>query len=113
MGYYSGLTACCSLNDRDRSYAAPEEQLLWRLEDLEERLQELAGERRQNWEGCYLPESSLRYILPEDLHHEAHVRAAIALALADLEERYLIRRSPVPEESDFRQVEIRELAIAV
>ena len=45
MGYFSDLAAQYVPCDYDHSYTPPEKQLLWRLEDLEERLHELTTQR--------------------------------------------------------------------
>ena len=45
MGYFSNLAAEYVPYDHDHSYTPPEKQLLWRLEDLEERLRELTNHR--------------------------------------------------------------------
>ena len=85
MGYFSNLAAQYVPNDHDHSYAPPEKQLLWRLEDLEERLHELTNHRTgKRDDGVCLSESDLRYVLPEHFLSASDVRKAIDLAISDL-----------------------------
>lgn len=99
MGYFSNLAIKQISYDYDRSYLPPEKQLLWRLEDLHDRLNELNGTRRRCEDrGCF-SEDDLRYALPEHFITAADVKAAIALAIHDLADRYGIHiREDDPEE---------------
>ena len=64
MGYFSNLAVQYVPNDHDYSYPPPEKQLLWRLEDLENRLHELTTQRSgRRDEGEYFSEDNLRYVL--------------------------------------------------
>ena len=84
MGYFSNLAAQEVLYDHDHSYTPPEKQLLWRLEDLEERLHELTTQRTgRRDEGACLSESDLRYVLPGQFLSVSDVRKAIDLAVND------------------------------
>lgn len=100
MGYFSNLAAHEVLYDHDHSYTPPEKQLLWRLEDLEERLHELTTQRTgRRDEGVCFSESDLRYVLPGQFSSVSDVQKAIDLAVKDLEERYgiYVHGKPVEE----------------
>ena len=89
MGYFSNLAAHEVLYDHDHSYTPPEKQLLWRLEDLENRLHELTTQRTgRRDEGEYFSKDNLRYVLPEHFLSASNVRKAIQLAISDLRDRY-------------------------
>ena len=100
MGYFSNLAAQYVPYDHDHSYTPPEKQLLWRLEDLEERLHELTTQRTgKRDEGVCFSESNLRYVLPGQFLSVSDVQKAIELAVNDLAERYgiYVRGKPVEE----------------
>ncbi len=89
MGYYSNLAAEYVTYDNDHSYTPPDRQLLWRLEELEERLHELITQKTGNRdEGICFSEENLRYVLPEHFLSASDVRKAIDLAIDDLRDRY-------------------------
>lgn len=89
MGYYSNLAAEYVPYDNDHSYTPPDRQLLWRLEELEERLHELITQKTGNRdEGICFSEENLRYVLPEHFLSASDVRKAIDLAIDDLRDRY-------------------------
>lgn len=100
MGYFSNLAAQYVPNDHDHSYTPPEKQLLWRLEDLEERLHELTTQQTGKCDDsvCF-SESDLRYVLPGQFFSASDVQKAIELAVDDLAERYgiYVRGKPVEE----------------
>ena len=107
MGYFSNLAAHEVLYDHDHSYTPPEKQLLWRLEDLEERLHELTTQRTgKRDEGVCFSESDLRYVLPEHFLSVSDVRKAIELAVNDLAERYgiYVRGKPVEEVPEMDEI---------
>ena len=92
MGYFSNLAAEYVPYDHDHSYTPPEKQLLWRLEELEDRYHELLTQKTGNRdEGVCFSEDSLRYVLPEHFLSASDVRKAIDLAISDLKERYGIQ----------------------
>ena len=99
MGYFSNLAMEYVPYDHDYSYAKPEQQLLWRLEDLENRREELAGKRRVHEYSACFSDEDLRYILPEHLKSAAEVASAIELAVNDLAEKYgiYVREKPAEE----------------
>ena len=83
MGYYSNAAIDKKVHREDHSCTSHRQQLQWRLEALEARLQELGGESR-----CCFSESDLRYALPEDFRSVPDVKAAIALTVQELAGRY-------------------------
>ena len=107
MGYFSNLAAHEVLYDHDHSYTPPEKQLLWRLEDLEERLHELTTQRTgRRDEGVCFSESDLRYVLPGQFLSVSDVRKAIELAVDDLADRYgiYVRGKPVEEVPEMDEI---------
>ena len=87
MGYFSNLAAQYVPDDHDHSYTPPEKQLLWRLEELEDRYHELLTQKTGNRdEGVCFSEDNLRYVLPEHFLSASDVRKAM-----DLKERYGIQ----------------------
>ena len=113
MGYFSNLAAEYKPYDDDHSYPPPEKQLLWRLEDLEDRLYELTKQKTGKWdEGDYFPEDNLRYVLPEHFLSASDVRKAIVLAISDLRERYGIYVGDAPEQGDPVMDEITDMQIS-
>ena len=107
MGYFSNLAAQYVPYDHDHSYTPPETQLLWRLEDLEERLHELTTQRTgKRDEGVCFSESNLRYVLPGQFLSVSDVQKAIELAVNDLAERYgiYVRGKPVEEVPEMDEI---------
>lgn len=115
MGYYTDLAKKLDLYGGDYSFTPPDVQLLWRLDDLLERQEELAQQERRYYCGAIYPENELRYILPEHLKDPDHLQAAIDLAIRDLKDRYDIdvlaedREEPVVDEITDMQVSIRDV----
>ena len=107
MGYFSNLAAQYVPYDHDHSYTPPEKQLLWRLEDLEERLHELTTQRTgRRDEGVCFSESDLRYVLPGQFLSVSDVQKAIELAVNDLAEQYgiYVRGKPVEEVPEMDEI---------
>lgn len=107
MGYFSNLTAHEVLYDHDHSYTPLEKLLLWRLEDLENRLHELTTQRTgRRDEGEYFSEDNLRYVLPEHFLSASNVRKAIDLAISDLRDRYgiYVGDQPAQEEPEVDEI---------
>lgn len=94
MKYYDTYLPYIVDEDYDRSYPEPEMQLLWRLDDLQDRLEELIAKDApyRNWD-IYL-EDDIRYSLPEHLFDIGKVERAIELAKDDLVNKYGL---PYPE----------------
>ncbi len=113
MGYFSNLAAQYVPNDHDHSYTPPEKQLLWRLEDLENRLHELTTQRTgRRDEGEYFSEDNLRYVLPEHFLSASNVCKAIDLAISDLKERYGLCVGDTPEQEEPVMDEITGMQIS-
>lgn len=99
MGYFSNMAIEMWISDdEDHSYPSPERQLLWRLDDLKDRLEDLitAGASYRN--GYIYTDDDLRYALPEHLGDICKVEHAIELAKADLLNKYGINVYDVVEE---------------
>lgn len=107
MGYFSTLAIEHITYDHDHSITPPEIQLLWRLEDLEDRLDELTARKtgRRDEGGCF-SESDLRYVLPKDFFSVSNIRKAIELAINDLAERHgiYVRGKPADEMPDMDEI---------
>ena len=107
MGYFSNLAAQYVPYNHDHSYTPPEKQLLWRLEDLEDRLHQLTIQQTgKRDEGVCFSESNLRYVLPGQFLSVSDVQKAIELAVNDLAERYgiYVRGKPVEEVPEMDEI---------
>ncbi len=100
MGYFPNFAIDYIPYDHDCSYTLPEKQLLWRLEELEDRLEELTSKRRTYEDSVAFSEDNLRYVLPEHFLSASDVRKAIDLAISDLRERYGVFVGDTPEKDD-------------
>jgi hypothetical protein len=93
MGYFSNLAIEYAETYEDNSYPSPDRQLIWRLEDLQSRLEELKenGEpRRYQDDGIRLTDDDIRYAIPEYFVRIVDVERAIDLAISDLQLKYNI-----------------------
>lgn len=91
MGYFSDIEVEYEKSNNDYSYNSPEMQLMWRLEDLRNRLKELqkAGTMYRNEdEGIHLGVEDIRYTIAEHLGCVADIELAIDLAVSDLLTKY-------------------------
>ena len=107
MGYFSNLAAEYVPYEHDRSYTPPGKQLLWRLEELEDRLHQLSTQQTgKRDEGVCFSESDLRYVLPEHFLSVSDVRKAIDLAVNDLAERHgiCVHGKPVEEVPEMDEI---------
>lgn len=84
MGYYSNLALECLELDYDRSYPTPEKQLLWRLDDLYDRLDFLTEAGASYNSRTRLSDDDIRYAVPNYFEHIADVENAIELAMSEL-----------------------------
>ena len=100
MGYFSDLAQKYIDFDYDRSYPSPEEQLLWRLDDLNYKLEELTEKDApyRGWER--LTDNDIRYAIPEYFENIADVERAIELAFEDLKNKYDIEISELDSEQE-------------
>ena len=107
MGYFSNLAAKRVTYDYDHSHTPPENQLLLRLEELDDRLDTLTHQKigKRN-EGEYFSEDNLRYVLPEHFLSASNVRKAIDLAISDLRDRYgiYVGDQPAQEEPEVDEI---------
>ena len=88
MKYYDTYLPYIVDDDYDWSYPEPEMQLLCRLDDLQDRLEELIAKDApyRNWD--IYAEDDIRYSLPEHLFDIGKVERAIELAKDDLVNKY-------------------------
>lgn len=88
MKYYDTYLPYIVDDDYDWSYPEPEMQLLCRLDDLQDRLEELIAKDAPyiNWD--IYSEDDIRYSLPEHLFDIGKVERAIELAKDDLVNKY-------------------------
>ena len=88
MKYYDTYLPYIVDDDYDWSYPEPEMQLLCRLDDLQDRLEELIAKDApySNWD--IYSEDDIRYSLPEHLFDIGKVERAIELAKDDLVNKY-------------------------
>ena len=99
MGYFSELASTGWAEDYDKSYCDHKMQLLWRYEDLQDRLEELQEKRAAYSGGIRYTEADLRYSPVESFKTISDVLAAMELAADTLAERYNIHlRQQVEEE---------------
>ena len=85
MGYFSNIAI--DMSDNDHSYPYPERQLMWRFDDLKDRLEELILKGSAYRSGRLYTEDEIRYVLPEHLMDIRSVEHAIESAKADLLEK--------------------------
>ena len=93
MGYFSNLAIEYAETYEDNSYPSLDRQLIWRLEDLQSRLEELKenGEPRRYYdEGLRLTDDDIRYAIPEYFVRIVDVERAIDLVISDLQLKYNI-----------------------
>ena len=88
MKYYDTYLPYIIDDDYDWSYPAPEMQLLWRLDDLQDCLEELIAKDAPYRDGYIYSEDDIRYALPEHLFDIGKVERAIELAKDDLVNKY-------------------------
>ena len=112
MGYFSNLASEDKPCHQDHSYLPYEKHLLLRLEELEDRLEELTHQKTGSWDGGeYFSESDLRYALPEHITSAANVRRAMDLAVSELADRYGIYVGDQPEEPEFDELTGMQISI--
>lgn len=112
MGYFSDLAQKYIDFDYDRSYPSPEEQLLWRLDDLNYKLEELTEKDApyRGWE--QFTDNDIRYAMPEYFENIEDVERAIELALEDLKNKYEIEITEEDDEQeDVFDVEAEQMTV--
>lgn len=89
MGCFSNFAVDLFMDEKeDHSYPSPERQLLWRLDDLKDRLEDLINKGASYRSGYIYTEDDIRYALPEHLDDICKVERAIELAKEDLLYKY-------------------------
>ena len=90
IDYFANSIDVTAFDDFDRSCIPPVFQLLWRLEDLDNRRSELIarGECLESW--SRLKDNDIRYILAEDFDCVGDVERAIELTAQQLKDEYEI-----------------------
>ncbi len=88
MKYYAAYLPYIIDDDYDWSYPAAEIQLLWRLDDLQDRLEELITKDAPYRDGYMYSEDGIRYALPERLFDIGKVERAIEFVKDELVNKY-------------------------
>ena len=88
MKYYAAYLPYIIDDDYDWSYPAAEIQLLWRLDDLQDRLEELITKDAPYRDGYMYSEDDIRYALPERLFDIGKVERAIEFVKDELVNKY-------------------------
>lgn len=88
MKYYAAYLPYIIDDDYDWSYPAAEMQLLWRLDDLQDRLEELIAKDAPYRDGYMYSEDGIRYALPERLFDIGKVERAIEFVKDELVNKY-------------------------
>ena len=84
MGYYSNLALERHECDCDKSYPTPEKQLLWRLDDLYDRLDFLVETGASYNSGTRLSDDDISYAVPNYFDNISDIERAIELAMSEL-----------------------------
>ena len=96
MGYFSEIAINRNTYFHDDSWTTHKQQLLWRCEDLQNRLEELKlQEAPHSSSGC-LTNDDLRYALPSCFGAVYDAEKALELAVSELKEKYGINLQPEP-----------------
>lgn len=90
MGYYSNLAVEEDTYRHDVSITSPEQQLLWRLDDLRDRLDELKLSGALYGGVCCFTKSDLRYAPLGYFNTIYDVECAIEVAIFDLKTKFRI-----------------------
>ena len=100
MGYYSEIAINRNTYFHDDSWTTHKQQLLWRCEDLQNRLEELKLQRAPYSSSGCLTKDDLRYALPSCFGAVYDAEQALELAVSELKEKYGINlQSELCEES--------------
>ena len=103
MGYFSEYAL---VSEEERGYPSPLSQLLWRLDDLQDRYEALMWESAPYSNGVRLSTADLRFALPEDLDTLGQVEDAIRLAQEDLYADYGIDVTAPPQEDSVWETQL-------
>lgn len=88
MGYFSEIAINRNTYFQDISWSTHEQQLLWRCEDLQNRLEELKLQRAPYSSSGCLTKDDLRYALPHCFGTVYDAEKAMELALSALSGKY-------------------------
>ena len=88
MGYFSEIAINRNTYFQDISWSTHEQQLLWRCEDLQDRLEELKLQRAPYSSSGCLTKDDLRYALPHCFGTVYDAEKALELALSALSGKY-------------------------
>lgn len=88
MKYYAAYLPYIIDDDYDWSYPAAEIQLLWRLDDLQDRLEELIAKDAPYRDEYMYSEDDIRYALPERLFDIGKAERAIEFVKDELVNKY-------------------------
>lgn len=102
MGYYSSLAIDVGPFSYDASYTPQEQQLLWRIDDLYDRLNELPFIKRRNFDGAIFSLDDYRYTPVKCFETYSDVQVAIKTVINDLKTKYGIS---VPEKDCTNELE--------
>ncbi len=110
MSFYTAYLPYILDDDFDWSYPSPEQQLLWRLDDLYDILDELKKKDAPYGNGYRLTDNDIRYAISEEFSNGclgtvSAVERAIELAKFDLVNTYGL---PHPDEIIFENPEATE-----
>ena len=94
MGYFSEIAINRNTYFQDISWSTHEQQLLWRCEDLQNRLEELKLQRAPYSSSGCLTKDDLRYALPSCFGAVYDAEKALELAVSELKEKYGINLQP-------------------
>lgn len=111
MGYFSNVACIGCAVDYDVSYSDHKMQLLWRYEDLQDRLEELQETGAAYSNSTRYTRDDLRYALPRDLMTVRDVVDAVEMVSEELLERYKINVQPIAvEEPDVDEITGNQLS---
>lgn len=94
MGYFSKIAINRNTYFHDDSWTTHKQQLLWRREDLQDRLEELKLRRAPYISSGCLTKDDLRYALPSCFGTVYDAEKALELAVSELKEKYGINLQP-------------------
>ena len=111
MGYYSSLAIDVGPSSYDASYTPPEQQLLWRLDDLYDRLNELPFIKRRDFDGAIFSLDDYRYAPVKCFETYLDVQLAIKTTINDLKTKYGISVPKKDCTNELKPVCVMQLSI--
>ena len=111
MGYYSNSAIDTGSCTYDPSYTSPEQQLLWRLDDLYDRLSEFPFTIRRNFDGIIFALDDYRYAPVKCFETYLDVQVAIKTAINDLKTKYGISIPKKDCTNELKPVSVMQLSI--